>query len=213
MTWLEYIIQAFENLGGIATYSQLYKEIKKIRENNLCNNWKAVIRATIERHSSDSSTFNGKRDIFYSVDGLGKGLWGLRNINYKNSENTIEKLYGRIEEEINTYRIPTEIKRIVRDTQIIKELKAFHDNRCQICSVKLKLGENKYYSEGHHIKPLGSPHNGPDIKENIIILCPNCHVLCDYGSIKLDFNKINKFDKHIIKKEYIDYHNNEIFKL
>jgi putative restriction endonuclease len=37
-----------------------------------------------------------------------------------------------------------------------------------------------------HIRPLGAPHNGPDVKENIIIcLCPNHHVLFDSGAITL----------------------------
>jgi putative restriction endonuclease len=35
------------------------------------------------------------------------------------------------------------------------------------------------YAEACHIKPLGRPHNGPDTPENILCLCPNCHVLFD----------------------------------
>ncbi|MBT6251913.1 MAG: hypothetical protein HOI84_01280, partial [Flavobacteriaceae bacterium] len=28
---------------------------------------------------------------------------------------------------------------------------------------------------GAHIKPLGRPHSGPDVKENLLCLCPNHH--------------------------------------
>lgn len=34
-------------------------------------------------------------------------------------------------------------------------------------------------SEGAHVRPLGIPHNGPDTLDNILCLCPNCHVLFD----------------------------------
>ena len=35
------------------------------------------------------------------------------------------------------------------------------------------------YAEGAHIRPLGSPHDGPDKLENVLCLCPNHHVLFD----------------------------------
>lgn len=38
MTWLEYTIKAFENLGGIASYKQLYNEIILIRNEKFSNN-------------------------------------------------------------------------------------------------------------------------------------------------------------------------------
>ncbi|MFR3566704.1 HNH endonuclease [Paeniclostridium sordellii] len=204
MTWLEYIIKAFENLGGVASYSQLYNEIILIRDENFSNSWKAVVRATIERNSSDSLAYGGKNDIFYSVDGLGNGIWGLRN--YEDNNNDIVK------EEEDTYRVNINIKRIIRDTKIIKELKALYDNTCQICSSKIEIDKNKYYSEGHHIKPLGNPHNGPDIKENIIIVCPNCHVKFDNGAIDVSKLKINESKHHKIDYRYVKYYNDKILK-
>jgi len=36
------------------------------------------------------------------------------------------------------------------------------------------------------MEPLGTPHNGPDVYENIVCVCPNHHVLLDYGVIPLD---------------------------
>ena len=32
----------------------------------------------------------------------------------------------------------------------------------------------------------GIPHNGPDKLENMICVCPNCHVLLDFGVIRLN---------------------------
>ena len=79
MTWLEYIVKAFANLGGVVSYKQLYDKIILIRYEHFSDSWKAVVRATIERNSSDSLAYGGKNDIFYSVDGLGNGMWGVRN--------------------------------------------------------------------------------------------------------------------------------------
>lgn len=86
-------------------------------------------------------------------------------------------------------KIKIEVNRIIRDTKITKELKSLYKNRCQICGLVLG-SKNSEYSEAHHIKPLGDPHNGSDNKENIIILCPNHHAEFDYGYIALDPNSL-----------------------
>lgn len=203
MTWLEYIIKAFENLGGVANYSQLYDEILLIRKEEYSKTWQATVRGIIERNSSDSLAYQGKNDIFYAVEGLGKGIWGLRKY--------VEQQGSKIEE-AEVYRVNTNIERIIRDTKIIKELKAAHDNTCQICSCKIAIDKHRFYSEGHHIMPLGKPHNGPDIKENIIILCPNCHVKFDNGIIDIKKIKIHENKYHQIDDTYITYYYNYIFK-
>ncbi len=76
MTVLETVIKAFENLGGKATYPDLYDEIECIKMCKLTVGQKAGIRKCIEDHSADSKNFKGE-NIFYSVEGKGKGVWGL----------------------------------------------------------------------------------------------------------------------------------------
>lgn len=78
MTQLEALLQAMKNLGGKATYSQLYEEYESITGTVLTPGKKAGIRKNIEDHSSDSMNYKGKEDLFYSVDGIGNGTWGLR---------------------------------------------------------------------------------------------------------------------------------------
>jgi putative restriction endonuclease len=68
--------------------------------------------------------------------------------------------------------------RIVRDTKVGEWVKRLHDFTCQICDTRLVTPAGAY-AETCHIKPLGRPHNGPDVSENILSLCPNCHVLLD----------------------------------
>lgn len=42
------------------------------------------------------------------------------------------------------------------------------------------------YSEAHHIRPLGDLHRGNDVKENIVILCPNHHAEFDYVATTIE---------------------------
>ena len=75
-TTLEKVIKALERLGGKGTYSQIYEVYEQLDGQLLTDNKKAAIRRTIEVNSSDSTAFTGN-DIFYSVEGKGKGVWGL----------------------------------------------------------------------------------------------------------------------------------------
>lgn len=77
-TMLENVIKALEQLGGKGIYSQIYETYEQITGQPLTDNKKAGIRRTIEVNSVDSNAFTGN-DIFYSVEGKGKGVWGLRN--------------------------------------------------------------------------------------------------------------------------------------
>ncbi len=79
MTWLEDIINALENLGGKATYSELNDYISRTTARDLSPTWQNTVRQTILDHSSDSTSFRSGKDIFYSIGGKGAGYWGLRN--------------------------------------------------------------------------------------------------------------------------------------
>ena len=81
-TWKKDIILALKKLNGCGHLSEIYKEIKNIRKNNLNPTFDKTIQRELEINSSDSESFNKKEDIFYMVEGKGKGVWGLRD--YKN---------------------------------------------------------------------------------------------------------------------------------
>jgi predicted restriction endonuclease len=75
--------------------------------------------------------------------------------------------------------------------------------------------------DAHHLHPLGM--GGEDCKENMIVVCPNCHRLLDAGGIKIDpetfvithFNKGHSLNGvELVKKHHIDlrniiFHNNK----
>lgn len=78
MTQLECIVQVLRNLGGKGSYSEIYTEFERVSGTILTPGRKAGIRKNIEDHSSDSMNYKGRKDLFYSVYGLGNGIWGLR---------------------------------------------------------------------------------------------------------------------------------------
>ena len=161
--------------------------------------------------------------MFYSVEGLGNGIWGLKSkLKETPKAEDLEEVEDKI---ILPERTKIEIFRILRDTKLAKEIKLLYKNKCQICGKQINL-KNANYSEAHHIKPLGK-HKGPDTSDNIIILCPNHHVEFDYGVIAInpqDLTIIHKdsqnkfFDKrinlhpsHKLSKEFLEYHLKQIF--
>jgi hypothetical protein len=107
-------------------------------------------------------------------------------------------------------RVKTTISRIIRDTQLANRVKVLHDYECQICGETMVLHDGSRYAEGHHIRPLGSPHDGPDVVENIICLCPNHHAACDLGAILLVDLRTRR--EHHIGQQYIDYHNQKLYR-
>lgn len=108
-------------------------------------------------------------------------------------------------------RIDTTISRIVRDTTLSCKVKSVHNYECQICGQTIIFHDGSRYAEAHHIHPLGSPHDGPDVLENIICVCPNHHAMCDFGAIRLVEKDLRKKGGHEVGQRYIDYHNNGIF--
>ena len=76
------------------------------------------------------------------------------------------------------------IIRFVRNGAIAVEVKELYKYKCQVCRTALTV-KGGFYAEGAHIKPVGKPHNGPDVLPNLLCLCPNHHVLFDRGSFSI----------------------------
>lgn len=85
----------------------------------------------------------------------------------------------------NPQRELTTSSRIVRSTAVANRVKEHYDHTCQVCGVRLSTPAGPY-AEGCHVRPLGKPHNGPDTTDNVLCLCPNCHVLFDTHAMTLD---------------------------
>lgn len=83
-TLLIEIICAIDRLGGEATLESIYEEIRYRNKIDPAKyiDFNSRIRTTIYKHSSDTDIFlkktGSKNDFFYSVEGKGNGIWGLR---------------------------------------------------------------------------------------------------------------------------------------
>ncbi|MPY59156.1 YDG/SRA domain-containing protein [Streptomyces spongiae] len=115
-----------------------------------------------------------------------------------------------------------QVQRIVRDAAAAKRIKRLYEGECQLCGLRLAGPDGKPYSEGAHIRPLGKPHNGPDVEPNILCLCPNCHVRLDIGAVVIDEDwsiivragsvgavllpKLEMKGWHKVHPDYISYH-------
>ncbi len=175
------------------------------RDKNGRNRWTASVKPQHKLRIRNA----GEKDINEYYGYQGETLYKTKNIQPLVRETP--KAFDLSKPE-PTQRIKIKTYRILRDTNLARKLKYLHDNQCQLCDKFLEIKPGEKYSEAHHIKPLGKSHNGPDVANNIIILCPNHHVLCDYGGIKLELDQIRKHPQHVIDKSFIDYHNQTIYK-
>jgi putative restriction endonuclease len=112
-----------------------------------------------------------------------------------------------------TRRTEGTIQRLVRNTTSAWRIKHLHSFACQICGVRLDTPAGPY-AEAAHIRPLGTPHNGPDTEDNILCLCPNHHVLLDTGALVIHADgtlsdgsgKIRELPSHAVSRNHLLYH-------
>lgn len=119
------------------------------------------------------------------------------------------------------------VQRYVRDSVKARLVKSWYEYRCQLDCDPLDLPERDVdYVEGAHIQPLGGGHKGHDRTENLLSLCPNHHVLFDYGAMYIDVEyrahwhpsidgraplpALRRHSEHAIGPEYLEYHRREI---
>ena len=167
-TWREDVENALIGISGQGTLNAIYNEVKRTSRRKLPPSWQAIVRRELEYNSTDSESYQGRYDLFYSVDGIGNGVWGLRS--------ALKSTPVPPDEVAPPERILVETYRILRDTELARKIKKLHKNECQLCGTTITLQDGTSYSEAHHICPLGTPHNGPDVAGNILVLCPNHHV-------------------------------------
>jgi len=189
--WKDDILETFDFIGGKGHYSEIYTALVEIRgKENLNKFWKKAVQNFIETHSSDSNAYSGKQDLFYSVEGKGSGVWGLRN--YKSNNRTSVKEDEELDEEIyeeimfdegNEYfAIHLKHERNPKLIKLAKEkFKSNNNGRifCEICEFDF---ENEYgeigrnFIEAHHQIPISQlPPNSKTKVSDLLMVCSNCH--------------------------------------
>ena len=203
MSWKIDLIQAFQQIGGEGHYIDIYDAVEKIKgKENLTKSWKASVRGEIERFSKDSEKYNGKDDLFYSVNGIGKGIWGLNNFTEKETvidltEDDIEFPEGKkiLRQHISRERNPRLI-RIAKEKFIEENGKLF----CEVCEFDFEneYGElGKGFIEGHHSKPISELKENEKTKvEDIVMVCSNCHKMLHRKRPWLKKDELKKLKKY-----------------
>ncbi|WP_276253588.1 HNH endonuclease [Halomontanus rarus] len=121
-----------------------------------------------------------------------------------------------------TERRSTTRNDVIRNDELVQTLKTLYDHTCQICGDRRLQGLDSGFSHVHHLMPLGKPHNGPDVPENVIVVCPNHHEDFENGMLTVDpqtlevdhfyeevptGRTIETKGEHKIGPQYVAYHN------
>ena len=113
----------------------------------------------------------------------------------------------------NPRRASFTVQRLIRDSKLGRQLKKLYEYKCQVCDLQIST-EAGFYAEAAHIKPVGAPHNGPDLIENLLCLCPNHHLMFDKGVFFIDGDmtlggikgSLKVHANHSISHEFLSYH-------
>ncbi|MBG0560863.1 HNH endonuclease [Actinoplanes sp. NEAU-A11] len=186
-----------------------------------------VIRgADAKRKNSHAPSYGYRYDGLFQVESFwqGPGQSGFRVCCYrlvKVSESTagwdvvtdVASLPSGNVEPGRTRVTRSQIRRARALSLAVKEL---HDYRCQICDARLTI-KGLGYAQGAHIRPVGQPHSGTDTPDNLLCLCPNCHVLFDNGEIVVNDDLtivssqpnrglLRTSHDHVINLDHLRYH-------
>jgi hypothetical protein len=120
--WREDVKSALESIGGQGSLNEIYEAVRTVRKEPLPRTWKDIIRRELEYNSSDSDSYQQRFDLFYSVGGLGEGMWGLRT---DEPTTPIASDLG----DVSPGRVETKVYRILRDSKLARALKKLHKDK------------------------------------------------------------------------------------
>ncbi len=177
-TWLDDLIEIYNDLGGQSPYRQVYplaRERRLARGASWTTQAEASIRRTVEDHARTSNNFRGE-EVFYTVHGHGRGVWALMP-NYLRS-NPVMPSMGAASYTAGVEGIILEYTylRRSRDPRLVEERKRIDDYTCQVCDFRLAVGDENYVIDVHHLHPLSTA--APVVitsVEDLVCLCPTCH--------------------------------------
>lgn len=87
--------------------------------------------------------------------------------------------------------ITVQSKKYLRDNKTVVQLKIIRDFKCQICNIRIPMADGSFYIEAAHI--TAKKDMGPELPNNLLILCPNHHKEFDLGKRHI----IERDDDHI----------------
>lgn len=236
-TYLSEIIISLEILNGMGSLKEINDVIEKrnaIESIHTNINWRDNVRAVIQRHCSQTLSYHGGDDLFYSVYGLGEGYWGLNTHRNQSKYLPISPIEQRQVDNVLQDKNLT----VTEKESIIISRVGQGDFRRKILN---KYGScvitgisNKKILIASHIKPWRSANNAERLSENNgLLLSPLFDKLFDLGLMtfqkngKVIFsNQLSSEDRAIVSvnenkifltgintelKTNLEYHNDVVF--
>lgn len=177
----ETVVQALRSLGGQARPAEIAQEIRRLFPGEHPSSLLQSVRGRIQECSSDSKFWKRKRDLFYSVHGIGGGVWGLREIdplNPANNDGFADAAEPFMAHE-GAETLKTHLRRERSKALVQKFKEKLEDFRCSICDFDFfeRYGEiGRGFIEAHHLTPVSQLQPGTKTKlEDLIPVCSNCH--------------------------------------
>lgn len=76
-----------------------------------------------------------------------------------------------------------------RNRQLVDELKGMYAGRCQLCGFDSPSLYSAESAEAHHI--IYRSRGGPDVPENLVLLCPNHHTVIHASDATFDYGRLH----------------------
>lgn len=179
--------------------------------------WQHAVRDIQQRLASQDGTRvhrQGEREIW---------LFGNESDKVAIDDGTVQIPCGNED----TERREMTVNRIQRNRVLVDRMKDLYDHTCQICGDRRQGRSDEGFSHVHHLMPLGEPHDGPDIPENTVVVCPNHHEDFEHGVLEIepqtkeihhsyeeevDGRTVETREDHELGAQYLAYHNEVMVK-
>jgi len=179
------VIAALRMLGGQGTLKDIYNAIierDKLPAIATNPNWQAQVRKQLQRDSSDSKLNESGKDLFYSVNGLYGGIWGIRDNSILDTEETYDFIAkGEFQDSptIEGIQKTVTVNIFERNRLLRKQCINIYGTNCVICDFNFayKYGiRGDGFIEVHHIVPLSEiRHSYIANPTDLRPVCSNCH--------------------------------------
>jgi putative restriction endonuclease len=190
---IETVTAALSSLGGQAKPAEIAREIRRLFPGSHPDTLLQSVRGRIQECSSDSKFWLGKRDLFYSVHGIGGGVWGLREMDLLNpisGDGFADPAEPYLASE-GAARLRTHLRR-ERSKSLVDRFKSQLDSfACCVCEFDFfkTYGElGRGFIEAHHKLPISQLRPGTKSRlEDLAPVCSNCHrMLHRFGDVSID---------------------------
>lgn len=195
---IETITAALRSLGGQARPVEIAHEIRRLFPGSHPESLLQSVRGRIQECSSDSGFWKKKRDLFYSVHGIGGGVWGLREmdpLDPTSGDGFVDAAEPFLASEGMGF-LRTHLRR-ERSKSLVNRFKAALTSfSCEICDFDFlaTYGElGRGFIEAHHKVPVAHLEPGAKTRiEDLAAVCSNCHrMLHRSGNLTIDDLKVH----------------------